>query len=181
MITNKAELNAYIKADEERFGYRKPNLIDRLVYNENYYIWNFIHEMRYVEYYKNVGNKLMYAIHWVRFKRLSWKLHFTIYPGTCGPGLMIYHVGEFIHVGENTRIGKNCTLLPGVVFGNKYETPTEGETVVGDNCYFGLGVRIFGPLTIGNNVTVGANSVVTKDIADNLVVAGAPAKIIKSK
>ena len=84
-----------------------------------------------------------------------------------------------MHVGANCRIGRNCTLLPGVVFGNKYEKATEDAITVGDNCYFGLNVALFGPLKIGDNVTVGANSVVTKDIPNNAVVAGAPARVIR--
>ena len=52
---------------------------------------------------------------------------------------------------------------------------------MGDNCYFGLGVKILGSVKIGNNVTIGANAVVTKDIPDNAVVGGVPAKIIKIK
>ena len=52
---------------------------------------------------------------------------------------------------------------------------------MGDNCYLGLNTIILGPITIGDNVTIGANSVVTKDIPDNAVVGGVPAKIIKMK
>ncbi len=58
---------------------------------------------------------------------------------------------------------------------------TYAPIVVGDNCYFGLGAKIFGPVNIGSNVTVGANAVVTKDIPDNAVVGGVPAKILKIK
>ena len=57
----------------------------------------------------------------------------------------------------------------------------DDKVAVGDNCRFGLGVRIFGSVKIGNNVTIGANAVVTKDIPDNAVVGGVPAKIIKIK
>lgn len=59
----------------------------------------------------------------------------------------------------------------------EWEMPVE----VGDNVNFGVGVRVFGKLKIGNNVTIGANSVVTKDIPDNAIVGGIPAKIIRIK
>ena len=105
----------------------------------------------------------------------------TIYPNTIGPGFRIYHAGDFVHVGPNVRIGRSCTMFPGVVLGNKAEMPDERPVIVGDNCYFGLGAKILGKVRIGNNVTVGANAVVTKDIPDNVVVGGIPAKIIKIK
>ena len=114
-----------------------------------------------------------------RYKRLGFKLRMTIYPNTIGPGLRIYHAGDFVHVGPNVRIGCNCTMLPGVVFGNKSETPDNTSVVVGDNCYFRLGAKNLGSVKIGNNVTVDANAVVTKDIPDNAVVGEIPAKIIK--
>ena len=115
------------------------------------------------------------------YKRLSFKLRITIYPNTVGPGVRIYHVGDFIHVGTQCSIGSHCTLLPGVVFGNKYEQENNNIIIVGDNCYFGLGAKIFGTINIGNNVTVGANSVITKNIPNNAVVGGIPARILKIK
>ena len=69
----------------------------------------------------------------------------------------------------------------GVVFGNKYEQENNNIIIVGDNCYFGLGAKIFGTINIGNNVTVGANSVITKNIPNNAVVGGIPARILKIK
>lgn len=68
-----------------------------------------------------------------------------------------------------------------MVFGNKQEEENDDLTVVGDNCYFGVGSRILGPVQIGNNVSVGANAVVTKNLPDNVVVGGVPARIIKFK
>lgn len=52
--------------------------------------------------------------------------------------------------------------------------------IIGDNCWFGNSVTVLPGVTIGNNVTVGANSVVTKSFPDNVVIAGCPAKIIKT-
>ena len=51
--------------------------------------------------------------------------------------------------------------------------------VIGNNVEIHSGAKIVGPVRIGNNVIIGANAVVTKDIPDNCVVAGIPAKIIK--
>ena len=51
--------------------------------------------------------------------------------------------------------------------------------VVGVNCYFGLGAKILGAVKIGNNVTVGANAVVTKDIPPYSLAVGNPCRVIR--
>ena len=180
MIRTKEDLKYYLSEDLKRFDGHKPTLIDRILHNEVWYIYHYIRHLRYVEYYRGI-NKLLFLWHFLWYKRLGFKLRMTIYPNTIGPGLRIYHAGDFIHVGPNVKIGKNCTILPGVVFGNKIEKSDQRPVLVGDNCYFGLGVKILGNLTLGNNVIIGANSVVTKDIPDNCIVCGIPAKIIKYK
>lgn len=70
-----------------------------------------------------------------------------------------------------------------VLFGKKRPSIGEGRLItVGDNCYFGAGCTVLGPCHIGNNVTVAAGAVVTMaEIPDNVVVAGVPARIVKSK
>lgn len=182
MIQTKEELKAYLQADYDRFG-KCPQLKDWILKNEWAYIYKYQRVLRYLEYYQNKGGlaTLLFLWYFFKYKRLGFKLRFTIYPDTVGPGFRIYHAGDFVHVGPNVRIGRNCTILPGVVFGNKTEEAMHERVTVGDNCYFGLGVKIFGGVTIGNNVTIGAMSVVTHDIPDNVVVAGMPARIIKYK
>lgn len=84
-------------------------------------------------------------------------------------------IGIVIHA--RCVIGKNCIIGQGATIGGKsqwYEVP-----VLGDNVYVAAGARILGPIRIGNNVTIGANAVITKDVPDNCVVAGVPARIIK--
>lgn len=183
MIKSKQELRTYLQEDLKRYDGKTPNLKDWILHNESWYIYHLVRHLRYVEYYINCRTQKhpLFLWHFFRYKRLGFKLHITIYPNTIESGLRIYHVGDFIHVGPDTKIGSHCTLLPGVVFGNKHEEAVKAPITVGDNSYFGLGAKIFGPLTIGNNVSVGANSIVTKDIPDNAVVGGVPAKIIKYK
>lgn len=79
-------------------------------------------------------------------------------------------------------VGANCTFLSGSVIGNKgIKLDPNSKTTIGNNCYFGLNCFIGGNIRIGNNVTIGANAVVTRDIPDNAVVGGIPAKVIRIK
>ena len=68
-----------------------------------------------------------------------------------------------------------------VLLGKKSPDVPENGFDIGDNCYIGTGAVILGPIKIGNNVTIGANSTVIHDVPDNAVVVGSPAKIIKYK
>ena len=75
----------------------------------------------------------------------------------------------------------NCEVLPMVLIGKKGPEIKECPISIGEDCYISTGVTILGPITIGNNVTIAAGAVVTKDIPDNCTVVGIPAKIIKYK
>ena len=111
-------------------------------------------------------------------KHFGYKYSFDIsFRAQIGPGLTIAHYG-YIIVTSNTKLGENCTLRPGVVFGKKL-TENTGGAVVGDNVNFGVGSVVIGDVQIGDRVIVGANSVITKDIPSDCVVAGAPARVLK--
>ena len=51
--------------------------------------------------------------------------------------------------------------------------------MIGDNVRIMTGATVFGGISVGNNVTIGANTVVNKDVPDNCVVVGNPARIVK--
>lgn len=177
----KQELKHLLEKDLSRFGGKKPGLRDYFLRNEVYFIWQYIVHMRLVEYSQNKKylGKLRFFWHMYLLKRLQFKLHIVIYPGTVGAGFRLFHLGGYTHIGPNVKIGENCTIVGGVVFGNKGITPTDNPVSVGDNVYFGIESKIIGSISIGDNVVVGANAVVTKDIPSNTVVGGVPAKIIK--
>lgn len=180
MIYTTQDLNFYLKEDLKQFGDKKPGIRDWFLHNERWFIYRFKYELRHVEYLTNIKSRGgAFLWHYFRFKRLSWKMKYVIMPNTCGPGLQLHHCGDFTHIRQNVKIGKNCIITVGTVFGHRHggDEPIR----VGDNCYFGIGSKILGSVKIGNNVTIGAYSVVTNDIPDNAVVAGIPAKVIKYK
>lgn len=94
-----------------------------------------------------------------------------------GQGLYIGHFGGiFIH--KDVSMGEFCNISQGVVIGLGGRGDKMGVPTIGDRVYIGPHVVILGKITIGNNVAIGANAVVTKDLPDNAVAVGVPAKII---
>ena len=89
-----------------------------------------------------------------------------------------------LHRCIHTLIGPNCQLLtpdhPHDYLERRKTIETGKPIRIGDDCWLGGGVIVCPGVTIGNRVIVGAGSVVTHDIPDDVVVAGNPAKIIKT-
>ncbi|WP_458449409.1 serine acetyltransferase [Fibrobacter sp.] len=188
MIENKKKLKDVLAKDFRRQGMAHPVLAS-LTYGEHAVVWKYIKTLRYVEFFdykrKNTSFllKLLYSLAYYRkllsLRKQSLKTGIFISPNTCGAGLLLPHPGS-IRISGIVRMGENCTILPSVLFGRRRPEAT-GNIVVGDDCYFGAGSTIIGPLTIGNNVTIGAGAVVTKDMPSNSVVGGIPAKVISTK
>lgn len=100
-----------------------------------------------------------------------------------GPGFLIAHVGSLV-IGDKTRIGENCDVRQNVTLGGNFrKASADGRTQpwVGDNVTFGVGAVALGPVHIGSNSIIGANSVVTRDVPENVIVFGVPAQIIKER
>lgn len=94
-----------------------------------------------------------------------------------GEGLYIGHYGGIVINGRSV-IGKNCNISQGVTLGIVNRGEKLGVPVIGDFVYIGPGAKIIGKIKIGNNVAIGANAVVTRDVPDNAVVVGVPARCI---
>lgn len=92
-----------------------------------------------------------------------------------GEGMWIAHPYSTILNAES--IGKNFRCIHCTTLG----AGKNGIPTIGDNVSLGANVVIIGGIKIGNNVTIGAGSVVVKDIPDNSVAVGNPAKVIKTK
>lgn len=112
------------------------------------------------------------------FLRYTYKYGISIpYITKIGSGFVIGHFGGIV-VSDRAVIGKNCTISHGVTVGKANRGKNKGYPTIGDNVYIGPGAKIIGKVKVGDNVAIGANCVVTKDVPDNAVVAGIPGKVI---
>ncbi len=95
-----------------------------------------------------------------------------------GSNFRIDHFGGIVISGY-AEFGNNCRIRNGVVVGLKNpESPCAPK--IGNDVDIGAGAKLLGPIVIGNNVSIGANAVVTRSIPDNSIAVGVPA-IIKPK
>ena len=99
-----------------------------------------------------------------------------------GENLFIDH-GMGVVIGETSEIGNNVTIYHMVTLGgvspsiesNQQRNVKRHPTLM-DNVVVGSGAQILGPVVVGKNAKVGANAVVTKDVPENAVMVGIPAK-----
>jgi serine O-acetyltransferase len=103
-----------------------------------------------------------------------------IHPGAkIGKGFFIDH-GSAIVIGETAVLGKNCVIFHNVTIGGTGKHEGKRHPTIGDNVLIGTGATLLGPIKVGNNVKIGAESVVIMhDIPSNCTVVGAPGKIVK--
>lgn len=84
-------------------------------------------------------------------------------------------IGVVVH--SKAIIGERVIIGQGVTIGRSLDP--EGVPTIGSDVYISAGSRVIGKIKVGNNVIIGANSVVNKDVPDNCIVAGVPAKVLR--
>lgn len=160
---NKEELDMYLKA------WKSP-LSGWLGF-----VWLFsgFLEFRNVFYLRcsNVVRKILPKIY-----KGQYTLYLDMHSNQVGKNLMIWH--GFSSIINAQSIGDNCSIWQQVTIGNKLDDG-EAKPIIGNNVKICAGAIAIGDIKIGNNVIIAAGAVVTKDIPDNCVVAGVPAKLLK--
>ena len=101
-----------------------------------------------------------------------------IHPGAkIGRGLVIDH-GMGVVIGETSEIGDNVLLYHGVTLGGTGKDKGKRHPTVGNNVVIGAGAKVLGPIYIGSNSKIGANSVVLNNVPEGATAVGIPAKNI---
>ena len=103
-----------------------------------------------------------------------------IHPGAkIGQNFFIDH--GFTVIGETAEIGDNVTIYQNVTLGGTNPSdgvPGKRHPTIGDDVVIGSGAQVLGPVTIGRGAKIGANSVVTRDVAEGATMVGIPAKAV---
>lgn len=181
MIENRKQLKEYIAQDALA---NKRNTIYTRPFRSGDDIWAYIIILRKMEYYaslKGVAKYLLFVpriITLISYKHRSRLLNFTIPIGTCGKGLSLAHYGPIV-INKNAKIGENCRIHEGVTIGAT--NGSDEAPVVGNNVFIASGAKIIGNVVIPDDVSIGANAVVVKDVEDTgITIGGIPAKKISN-
>ena len=105
-----------------------------------------------------------------------------IHPGArIGQGLFIDH-GTAVVIGETAEIGDDCVLFHNVTLGGTGRYAGKRHPSLGNNVYVGTGAILLGPIRVGDNSRVGANSfIIMRDVPPDCTVVGVPARIVKER
>ena len=87
--------------------------------------------------------------------------------------------GMGVVIGETTVIGNNVTLFQGVTLGGTGKEKGKRHPTLGNNIVVGVGAKVLGDIVIGDNVRIGANSVVLESVPPDSTVVGVPGRVVK--
>lgn len=181
MINSKKEMKYYILCDSK--ACRRNTVKPRFFGDE---IWKFQISLRKLEFFcrpsRSNLNKLIElpARCWYEliFHYWSIRLGFTIPLNVFEEGLSIAHRGCLV-VNGNAKVGKNCRIHEGVNIGAS--KGTSDAPIIGNNVFIAIGAKVLGGIHIADNVAIGANAVVVRDITEpGTTWAGVPAKKVSN-
>lgn len=102
-----------------------------------------------------------------------------IHPGaTIGRRLVIDH-GMGIVIGETAEIGDDCLIYHGVTLGGTGKDVGKRHPTIGNNVLIGTGAKVLGPIRVGDNSRIAANSVVLREIPEDSTAVGIPARVVR--
>ena len=181
MIHTKEQLRFFLMADmmmnRGKFKWSVNDRLTQIIFPDS--IMSYLKHLRYVEFLlttkcngiKRTLYKILFIFHKYKLKRLSLNLGFSIGPNTLSYGVVIPHYGTIV-IGSSNRIGEYCVLHTSTCI-------TDNGKRIGKALYLSTGAVLTSNLSLGNNVSVGANSLVNKSFDSNILIAGSPAREIK--
>ncbi|SNU03303.1 hypothetical protein SAMN06298211_101489 [Prevotellaceae bacterium MN60] len=177
-IQNRNQLKFYLMADRmmNRGHFRESFLTWFKKHFLPDYIMLYLESMRKTSYYshqKGLLNRLLGCFWKMKYYRIGIKLGFDIGCDVLGYGCVIGHAGTIV-IGESNKIGSYAVLHTSTCIANS-------GTIIGDGMYLAAGAIITKKVSLGNNIQIGANSLVNKSIESNdVMIGGMPSEIKKN-
>lgn len=177
VIKSKGDFLLYVDADRIALGRQEWNWRAAL-FDE---VWKFERLLRWYEYNLNCRpSSLMRYVTTLQFHRASTRLGFKIPPNVFGPGLSIGNIGTIV-VNPSARVGANCRIHVCTSIASAAGSEDKAPKI-GNNVYIGPGAKIFGDITIADDIAIGANSVVNRSFFEpGITIAGVPARKVSQK
>lgn len=178
MIQNYTDFQEYLRADLEASLVSKSKIkrwFHTIHGNEQCHAFRYLRCLRYCEYYLNTNKKILYHIYRWRLSRMSLRYFLKINENAVGKGLNIIHLCGGGGIINCVSMGEYCTIQSGVVVG----AIGDKKPVIGNYVDLGLGCKVYGDIHVGDHAYILPNAVVTKDVPENAIVGGIPAKVIK--
>lgn len=170
MIQNKEDLKRYLSIEGKKYK-KKWYFHLPFLMTEQQVLFQHAYFLRKAEYAANTG-KITRIWYLFRLLRIQTRYGISIPLNVLEEGFEIAHLGSVI-INAGSRIGKHAKLHPGVCVGANHGMAPK----IGDNVYLGPGAKVFGDITLGNDIQVGANAVVTKScLKDGAILVGVPAQ-----
>ena len=188
MITNAKQLKSILKEEYSLYNmdYKFGSYINRLklhlIKDRRYRIWKFQKYMRKADYFRHTNegisiiNNILYLFYATKRNSLGEKLGFDFQGYCIEEGLLLYHANVVIN--SRSIIGKNVHFHGENVIGNNgIETVCP---IIGNNVMLGAGAKIFGGVTIADDIKIGAGAIVVNSFTEpGITIGGIPAKRIK--
>ena len=154
------------------FGQQGPALLQRFFP---------AYEIRYIKAFRRCQKHPKSFLCHLRLRSISKRTQIQIPPCVLiGGGFQILHLGRVV-VNHHVKIGRNCTINPGVLIGQEERGQKRGSPTIGDRVWIGTNAVIVGKIHIGNDVLIAPNAYVNFDVPDHSVVLGNPGRIIENK
>jgi serine O-acetyltransferase len=178
-MKTRKELQYFLEADRISLGVKQ--LRPRFFGDD---IWKYQRALRHYEYWlarpKSILS-ILPRLYWrYMYYKMGIRLNFEIPPFVVGPGLSLAHRGPVI-INPHAHIGRNCRIHSGVNIGTNAGTHDQAPSI-GNDCYLGPGVKLFGLIVIADGIAIAAQAVVNRSCEEeNVTLGGIPARVISRK